>query len=118
MKTEVAPKLQKAKYSLRLKLTVGLIFIISIIFACQNAFSLYSQQQSMQEEALINRETVARVVYSVLIGQLGSDDLDSPRVKTFLGNFFKVAFTSNERNRDLAFGMVVDAKSRVVAGSA
>ena len=115
---DVAPKLMKAKYSLRLKLTVGLLLIISIVFAGQNIFTLYSQQQSMQEEAAINRETVGRVVYSALTGQLGSEDLDSPRIKTFLSNFFKVAITSNERNRDLAFGLVVDNQNRVIAGSA
>jgi class 3 adenylate cyclase len=118
MKKEIAPKLQKAKYSLRLKLTLGLLLIISIIFAGQNAFSLYAQQQSMQEEALINRETVARVVYSALTGQLSSEELDSPRIKNFLANFFKIAITANERNRDLAFGLVVDNQNHVIAGSA
>ena len=74
---EVEPKLQKAKYSLRLKLTLGLILIISIIFAGQNAITLYAQQQSMQEEARISRDTVAQVAYSTLTGLLASDDLQS-----------------------------------------
>ncbi|MBI5508482.1 MAG: adenylate/guanylate cyclase domain-containing protein [Deltaproteobacteria bacterium] len=115
---EVGPKLRRTKFSLRLKLTLGLILIIGIIFTAQNLFTLYSHRQSMQEEATISRETVGRVVYSALTGQLASEDLESSRIKNFLTNFFTVAIIGNEKNRDLAFGLVVDTKNRVVAGRA
>ncbi len=112
------PELTRVKMSLRLKLTLGLILIIGIIFTAQNIFQLFTHRQALQEEALINRETVGRVVVAALTGQLASEDLDSPRIKNFLSNFLTVAIIQNNKNRDLAFGLIVDTQSRFMAGRA
>ncbi|MEK7706032.1 MAG: adenylate/guanylate cyclase domain-containing protein [Myxococcota bacterium] len=110
--------LLKPRRSLRLKLTLGLILIIGIIFAGLNAFNILSHRQARRAEALINSETIARLVAGALTGQLGSHNIDSPQITTVLNNFLTAALTLNARNQDLAFVLVVDTRGRLVSGRA
>ncbi|MBI3180517.1 MAG: HAMP domain-containing protein [Deltaproteobacteria bacterium] len=113
-----APVVRKARYSLRLKLALGLILIIAVIFSGLAALNLLTLISTREKEAQVNRETVGRVVVAALTGRLGSEDIGSDAIRTFLYNFLSVAIVQNDKNRDIAFGLVIDNNGRVIAGRA
>jgi len=108
----------KPRYGLSLKLTLGLVVIIGILFSGVNAINAYSQLTTRRNDALQNTETVARLIAGALTGQLGTYELGSPQVVNMVNNFLTAALTLNARNQDLAFAFIVDAKGKFIAGRA
>ncbi len=108
----------KRGVSLRLKLTLGLILIIGILFAGTNTFNLWQNRQRQRDEAIAHNETISLLVAGALIPELGNNDIDSERFKNFAGNFLYAALMLSKKNRDLAFAVVADSKGHVVAGRA
>ena len=113
-KTSAAPA-DSVRFSLRFKLTTGLILIIVIVFAGLNTFNLLSHRETRFAEAANNSRTVASLLAGSLITQLADYELASPYMSTFLGNFEQSAFKLSD---DLAFLMVLDAKGELVTGRA
>lgn len=104
--------------SLKLKLTLGLILIIGILFTGMNTFNMFTHRQRQLEEAYAHNETVARLVAGTLIPELGTYGLDPERIRNFVTNFLTAALALNNKNRDMAFVLVVDHNDQVVAGRA
>jgi class 3 adenylate cyclase len=108
----------KIRYSLRLKLTLGLVAIIAIIFSGVNGYNAYSHLQSRRNDALQHGETVARLIAGVLTAQLGTYALNSPQVASSLNSFLTAAMEINARNEELAFALAVDTKGHILGGRA
>ena len=106
----------KVRFSLRLKLTFGLILIIGVIFAGINLFNLLSHQRARRQQTLLNTETIARLVAGTLVAELANSELESASNKTFLQNMLSATF--NTRNKDLAYAVVINGKGNVIAGRA
>ena len=103
---------------LRLKLSVGLILIIALLFATQNALNLRANQVARRAEALSSNETMTLLIAGALVGELVDHEIESPRVRTFIGNFSRSALKFNANNQELAFVVVVTPDRRVVGGDA
>ncbi len=110
--------IRKPRFSLRLKLTVGLIFILGILFAGMNLFNVWTHRQALLQESNAANETVGRVLVFALTGQLATYELDSSAIKTYTNNYLRAAIIENRTNKDLAFGLILDASGRLVAGRA
>ena len=110
--------ISKRGMSLRLKLTIGLILIIGILFAGTNTFNLLQSRQRQRDEALAHNETISFLIAGALIPELGSNDIESDSFRRFASNFLNAALKLSKKNRDLAFVVVVDNIGRVIAGSA
>jgi class 3 adenylate cyclase len=115
MRDEPVHAIRKPRVSLRLKLTVGLILIIGVVFAGANAFNIMSHRKAQRAQAHSNRDTVGWVLVTALTGQLADHELDSGPVRNFVRNFLRNAMKANP---DLAFGVVVDTRGQVIAGNA
>ncbi|MEZ4270641.1 MAG: adenylate/guanylate cyclase domain-containing protein [Myxococcota bacterium] len=108
----------RIRYSLRFKLSVGLILIIGSLFAGLNAFNLVSSRRARRAEALSNMETIARLIAGSMLGELGSSELESESVKTVVRNFLRAALDLNKKNKDFAYAVVVNPQNEVVVGRA
>ncbi len=104
--------------SLGTKLSLGLTFMIVILFAGANSFNVLTSLRRQRSEALIHNETVARLVLGALTPELSLYDIHSNTIRTFIGNFLTAALTLNKKNRDLAYVVVVDGSGAVIAGKA
>jgi len=119
MEPEVKREPRVVRFSLRLKLTVGLILIIGIIFTAVNIRNLFAHSQARRAEAIANSETIARLVAGAILDELGQGSpLDSASVRRVVSTFLNFGLILNRRNQDLAFAVVVDNENRVVAGRA
>ncbi|OGR07109.1 MAG: hypothetical protein A2341_24560 [Deltaproteobacteria bacterium RIFOXYB12_FULL_58_9] len=112
------PDIRRPRFSLRLKLTIGVILIVLVSFSGLNVFNIYTHRKSLYAEAHKTRTNLARMVAAALFTQLADNELSSPRVKVFLDNFLSAAITQNKLDRDVAFGVVLDANNNVISGQA
>lgn len=106
------------KFSLRLKLSIGLILIIGVIFAGINTFNILSHRKALREEASTNIETLTRLIVGAITGELANNPLDSARMRYFVNSFLTAALTLNANNKDLAFALVVTADNKLITGRA
>jgi class 3 adenylate cyclase len=107
----------KRGMSLKLKLTIGLILIIGILFAGLNTFTILDHGRRQKEEALIHNETVARIIAASITPELATHDIRSESFRSFATNLLSASLAA-ARNRDLAYAVIIDNDSRVVAGKA
>ncbi len=112
------PVMRRARFSLRLKLTLGLILIIAVVFSGLSAFNVLTLIATREQEAQVNRETMGRVVVAALTGRFASEDIASDSIRNFLYNFLSVAIIQNDKNRDIAFGLVIDNTGHAITGRA
>ena len=115
-KMSIRPATPKTRVSLRLKLTLGLILIIGALFAAINTLNLVTSQRAHRKQALLNTETIARLVAGTLVAELANSNFDSPSYKTFVENVLSATFTA--QNPDLAFATVLTENHAVLAGRA
>lgn len=115
---ETRQNLKRTGFSLRFKLTVGLILIIGILFAGLNTYNVLQTRQKRRREALNNNKAITLLIAGALLGELGDNEIHSERIRTFLRNFLNSTFTLNKDNKELAFALVVDDKSQLVVGRA
>ena len=107
----------KPGISLKLKLSIGLILIIGILFTGLNTFNILTHRARLREEALIHNETIARLLASAIIPELASHDIRSERFQSFVRNFLNTSIAAS-KSRDLAFVVVIDDTGNVIAGRA
>ncbi|MBN1961188.1 MAG: adenylate/guanylate cyclase domain-containing protein [Deltaproteobacteria bacterium] len=107
----------KTGMSLRLKLTIGLILIIGIIFAALNTANIVSQRLRQRDEALRHNETVARLLAGAIIPELANYEIHSEQFGRYLRNLLKASIATS-KSRDLAFVAVIDNELKVIAGKA
>jgi len=107
----------RAGMSLKLKLSMGLILIIGMLFAALNTFNIYTHRLRQREEALVHNETVARLLAGSIIPDLASHDIDSDAFVGFARNYLAASIAAS-KSRDLAYAVVVDNDGHVIAGKA
>lgn len=118
MSSEDTLTVRKPRFSLRLKLTVGLILIIGIIFSATNLYNLYKYRSGLFAESETNQDNLGWVVGFAVAVQLQEHNLHSSSIKTFLNNFLYGSIVLNKKNKDIAFGFIVDTKNRLISGRA
>ncbi len=109
---------RRVRFSLRLKLSLGLILIIALIFAGVNAYSVIASRNTRYSEAAANLDTIARVITSGLLIELANHPIDSEPVRRVAINFLNSALTLNKKNKDLAYVMVTNGDGQLVVGRA
>lgn len=116
---DTMPLRGKVRFSLGLKLTLGLVLIIGIFFTAVNTYNILSHRKGRRAEALSNSETIARLVAGAILDELGQGTpLDGERVKRVVRNFLQFGLILNKKNRDLAYTVVVGPEGEYIVGRA
>lgn len=108
----------RPRFSLRLKLAIGLILVIGVVFAGINIWNIYSHREARRRDAINNSRTVLGIAAATLLSELGNSDLNSERFRTVVMNLGRVAKQINPNDSTLAYLLVIDDKKEVVAGFA
>lgn len=115
---ETTQTFKRTGFSLRFKLTVGLIFIIGVLFSSLNIYNVLKTREKRRDEAKSANKAITYLIASPLMGELGDYEIHSERIRVFLRNFLGTTFALNKNNKELAFALVVDANNQLIAGKA
>lgn len=116
--------LPRSRLTLGVKLSVGLILIIGILFSGLNAYMIYSSRKVRLADARALSTTIGGLIVGAITNELGQvsvmDDespLESARMRTFVANFLGSVFRL-QSNRDIAYAVVLTNDNKVVVGKA
>ncbi len=113
------PHSRKLKFRLSIKLSLGLVLVIGILFAGVNTFNLLEHRKARRSETVANNSTIARIVAGAILEELGQGtDIKSQRIKGLVHTFLEFGLVKNKKNRDLAFAVLIDDKGNLLAGRA
>ncbi len=109
----------RIRMGLGLRLSLGLVLIIAVLFAAVNTFTVLSHRRTRRAEAVVNSETIARLVAGAVLEELGQGTpLKSPRIRSLVDTFLQFGLVQNRKNRHLAYAVLTGPKGEVVAGKA
>lgn len=108
----------KPRVGLSVKLGIGLILIIVILFSTVNGWNIYQHREARQRDANNAARAIVSIVASTLVSELANSSLDSERLKTMVRNIGRTYAQVNTDDKTLAYLLVTDAKKRVIAGFA
>jgi adenylate cyclase len=108
--------IRKTRFSLRFKLTVGLVLIMGCLFAGVNLLNVWTHRERIREESYSTFQTMSGVLAFALVSQTTTaQSLRSGSTVTLIKTTVSAAMKTN---RDLAFGVVIDNDGTVVTGRA
>ena len=108
----------KPRASLRLKLAIGLVLIIGILFSAINIWNITTHREARLNDANHAARAIVSIVASTLVSELAQSGLDSERLKTTVRNIGRTYAQVNSDDRTLAYLVVLDSYKHVVAGFA
>jgi class 3 adenylate cyclase len=108
----------KPRVSLRLKLAIGLVLIIGILFSAINIWNITSHREARLRDANHAARAIVSIVASTLVGELANSSLNSERLKITVRNIGRTYAQVNNDDRTLAYLVVLDSYKHVIAGYA
>ncbi|MEL6195769.1 MAG: adenylate/guanylate cyclase domain-containing protein [Myxococcota bacterium] len=108
----------KPQISLSLKLSVGLILIIVLLFASINIYTVISHRNARSRDIETMLTNLAFVFASGLAPRVGKDSVDSPVVADYLRDTFVGVREMMANDRALAFLLITRPDYSVVGGVA
>lgn len=108
----------KPRFTLRLKLSVGLILIIVALFAGLNTYSIANHRKARLNDAITSSQTIARLIAGALVVELAEHGLESKRVDGVLRNYLTSLSEMMKRDPTLAYVVVTNKDDQLVRGLA
>jgi class 3 adenylate cyclase len=115
--TSITP-VNRRGLGLKVKLNLGIILIIVLMFASLNTYLILSNRSQRRTEAIASNQTIARLLVGPLLGELVDHDIKSARIKTFLSNGLDAALKLDSRDKELVFVVVAAKDGELVVGRA